>query len=87
MPLRHEVVPLVAQDADDLGGERLVEELDHGLAVGPVARGDRALLDVLARACAERLDVGEERLGHAVPSLPGGFILVLVEKRDDLSRF
>ena len=37
-PARHEVVPLVAQHADELGRERLVQELEHGLAVGAVAR-------------------------------------------------
>ena len=34
----HEVVPLVAEHADDLGGQRLVEHLDHLLAVGAVGR-------------------------------------------------
>ena len=29
---RHEVVALVAQHADDLGRQRLVQDLDHGLA-------------------------------------------------------
>ena len=28
-PVGHEVVALVAEDADDLGGQRLVEHLDH----------------------------------------------------------
>ena len=34
----HEVVPLVAEHAHDLGGEGLVEHLDHPLAVGAVGR-------------------------------------------------
>jgi hypothetical protein len=40
----------VAQHAHDLGGERLVEELYHRSPVGAVGLGDRALLDMLARA-------------------------------------
>ena len=63
-PLGHEVVALVAQHADDLGGQRLVEQLHHRLAVRLVALGHRAVLDVLARALAERLDVGHEVLRH-----------------------
>ena len=58
--LGHVVVPLVAQHADDLGGQRLVEHLDHPLAVGAVGVGDRALLDLLPGPLAEGLDVGEE---------------------------
>jgi hypothetical protein len=58
---RHEVVALVAQDAHDLGRERAVEKLDHGLAVRGVARGDGALLDVQARARAERFDIDDLR--------------------------
>ena len=60
--LGHEVVTLVAQHADDLRGQRLVEQLDHGLAVGPVSIGDRAFFDVLPRPATKLGDVGHERL-------------------------
>ena len=60
---RHEVVVPVAQHAHELGGERLVQHLDHLLAVGTVVLGDRALLDVAARLLAQGLHVGEGRAG------------------------
>src|SRR5688572_1205358 len=67
--LRHEVMALVAQRADDLGRERLVEELEDHAAVGVVPGSHRALRDVLPGPPAQRLDVGEERPGHpASPS-------------------
>src|SRR6266849_3390579 len=44
---RHEVVALVAQDADDLGGERFVQELHDDVAVGVVPGSNRAFRDVL----------------------------------------
>src|SRR4051812_16826121 len=47
-PGRHEVVPAVTQHADDLGGERLVEELDRRLHVALVGGGHRTLFHVLA---------------------------------------
>src|SRR3954468_10987806 len=59
--LRHEVMALVAQRADDLGGERLVQELQHHAAVGVVAGSHRPFGDVLPGTPAQRLDVGEER--------------------------
>src|SRR5207245_927154 len=39
----------------------LVEKLDHRLTVSLIALGDRPLLDVLACAAANFLDVGEKR--------------------------
>src|SRR5579872_2667929 len=39
--LGHEVVPLVAQHADELGREHVVEDVDDALAVRPVGVGDR----------------------------------------------
>ena len=57
--LRHVVVALVAQHADELGRERFVQELDHGAAIGAVIRGDRAALDLLARTLPNRLHVGQ----------------------------
>ena len=56
----HEVVPLVAQHAHDLGGEGLVEDVDDLLAVGAVGRRDRALLHLRPGPLAEGLDVGQE---------------------------
>src|SRR5688500_14620333 len=62
--LRHEVMALGAPRADDLGGERLVEELEDHAAVGVVPGSHRALRDVLPGPLAQRLDVGEERSRH-----------------------
>src|SRR3989442_638885 len=62
--LRHEVMALVAQRADDLGGERFVQELQHHAAVGVIPGSHRPLGDVLAGALAQRLDVGEKRSAH-----------------------
>src|SRR5262245_21383430 len=59
---RHEVVPLVPEHADDLGGQRFVQKLDHRLGVGAVTRRHRALADVLAGALPEGLDVRQEGL-------------------------
>jgi hypothetical protein len=50
------------QHADDLGRERLVQDLHDDLGVGAIALGDGAALDVLAGAPAQGLDVGEKRL-------------------------
>ena len=72
MPFGHVVVALVAQHADELGGERLVEYGDHALAVGAVGLGDRALVDVGAGVFPEGLDVGEMVThGTATYPLPG----------------
>ena len=49
----HEVVTLVAQDADQLGGQRFIEQAQHFLTVGAVALGYRAVLDVLPCALAQ----------------------------------
>jgi len=59
-PFGHVEVPLVAQDADDLGGKRLVEQLDDGGSVGLVPFGDGPFLDVLAGPPAQLFDVGQE---------------------------
>src|ERR671925_604852 len=67
---RHEVMALVAQRADDLGGERLVEQLDDHIAVGVIPGSHRALRDVLPGALAQRLDVGEESSGHRATASP-----------------
>ena len=56
----HEVVALVAQHADDLGRQRLVENAHDRVAVRPIALGDRALLDVPARPRPKLLDIRQE---------------------------
>ena len=48
-PARHEIVVPVTQHADELGRERLVQHLQHLLAVRPVALRHRAFLDMAAR--------------------------------------
>ena len=60
--VRHEIVAFVAEHADDLGREGLVQDPHDDLGVGAVALGNGAALDVLARAAADRLDVGQKRL-------------------------
>jgi hypothetical protein len=58
--LSHEVMALIAQDADDLGGKNAVEE-SHGLtAVQAIGRCHDALLHVLAGAPPYLLDVAEK---------------------------
>src|ERR1700694_3651214 len=48
-PLRHEVVALVAQHANDFRRQCVIQQLDDGLAIGAVARGHRPFLDMCAR--------------------------------------
>ncbi len=70
---RHVVVTLIAQNADKLGRERLVEQLDHRVAVGAVAFRHRAAFYMLARALAQRLDVAKKRLvahRYSLPAFP-----------------
>ena len=56
----HEVMALVAQDADNFGGQRFVEHAQRGLQIGLVALRDRAFFNVLAGAAANFLDVAQE---------------------------
>jgi len=49
-----------AAHADDLGGEGLIEKLDHRLAVSPIGVRHRPFFDVLPGAAAELLDVGQK---------------------------
>ncbi len=63
-PGRHVVVTLVAQVADQLGGQRLVQQVDHHLAVGGIALGDRAVLDVLTGPLAQALLVAQLYVTH-----------------------
>jgi len=57
--LGHEVMTVVTQHADVLGGQRIVQQMDDGLAVGVVGIGDRAVLDVPARIVAQGLAVAD----------------------------
>jgi hypothetical protein len=71
-PGRGEIVLAIAQRADDLGRQRLVEELHRELAVDLIAGGDRALFDVLARSPTELFDVSQKRLLGRILLLPVG---------------
>jgi hypothetical protein len=59
----HEVVALVAQHTDDLGGQRLVQQFQHGLPVCTVAVRDGARFNILTRLGAYRLHVHVEGAG------------------------
>src|SRR5262245_11400441 len=48
----HEVVVAIAERADDLGGERIVEHLHHPRTVRDVCAGHRPAIHVLASAAA-----------------------------------
>ncbi len=69
----HEVVAAVAQHAHDLGGQRVVEQANHRLAIAAITLGHGAIENVLARAAPELLHVSQEgllgitllRLSHA----------------------
>jgi len=66
---RHEVVELIAKNAHELGGERLVQNPDRLCAIELIVGGDRPFGDVLARPVAKRLDL--LRMGHrSVSSCP-----------------
>ena len=60
----HEVVALVAQDADQFGGQRLVEQTQDLFTVGAVAFGHRAVLDVLARTFAQGGYIRQMHVAH-----------------------
>jgi hypothetical protein len=57
----HVVMALVAQNADDLSGERLVKDADYCLAIAAVSLSDSSVFDVLAGAPADLLDIADER--------------------------
>jgi hypothetical protein len=59
-PGSHEIVTLVPQHANDFRRQRFIQHLDHGLSVGLIAFGYRALVDVLACSFAERFDVSQK---------------------------
>ena len=67
--LRHIEMPLVAQDADDFGGEHTVQHVDGLPKVELVSGGDGSLGHVFARSPAQLFDVLKEGalLVHHVP--------------------
>jgi len=62
----HEIVAFVAQDADQFGGQRFVEQAQHFVEVGAVAFGHRAILDVLAGPCAKGRYIRQMHVTHLV---------------------
>ena len=60
--LGHEVMALVAQDTDDFGGERVIEDLDGSDRIAAVTRRHGALFDVLACTFAQGFDVRQKGL-------------------------
>src|SRR5262249_44193404 len=54
---RHEVVIAIAERTYGLGGEHVVEDVDHLLAIRLVERRHRAVLDLRKRALSDLLDV------------------------------
>ena len=70
---RHVVCLLVAQDADDLGRERLVQEAEDGVELAAVTGGHGPLRMCLRARATDRLEVGQEILAMAPPC--GGSLL------------
>ena len=62
MPRGHEVVALVAQHADDLGGERLIQRCSTIARSAPYS-AVTTFVDVEARLSAQGPDIGEGLLG------------------------
>jgi hypothetical protein len=56
----HEIVPFISQDADDLCRQGFVQKFNYGFAIGAVAFGYSAVLDVLPRSLAQSFDVSEK---------------------------
>jgi hypothetical protein len=66
--LGHEVVTLVAQHADQLGGQHLVEDVQHAGQVGAIGLGDRSLIEVDASLLADLAQVERELVHWVLPS-------------------
>ena len=56
----HKIMALIAEYANDLSRQRIVQDFDHSLPVGGITFGYRTPLDVLAGALAKRLDVSQK---------------------------
>ena len=66
-PGRRHRMRAVAQYADDFGREHILQDLDRLLRIALIARSDDALIQMLPRAIAQCLHIGQERhvlLGH-----------------------
>ena len=59
----HEIVKLVAQDADEFGGQRLVQNANGLCTVQLVVFGESAIFNLLARAISNLLDIFQKRHG------------------------
>jgi hypothetical protein len=59
-PIRHEIVPLVPQNADELSCQRFIQQFDDGIAISRVALSHCTVLDVFACARAQRFDIGQK---------------------------
>jgi hypothetical protein len=69
-PRGGEVVTLVAENADKLRREHLVEDGDYPLAIGTVRFGDRPTFDVGARARIVSMSVKNSRVWLPSPEDP-----------------
>jgi hypothetical protein len=56
------MMPFIAQRADDFGGERVVQQLEHALAVGAVGLRHRPIGHMLAGLFADFLQIHHERI-------------------------
>ena len=56
---RHEVMTPIAQNTHEFRRKGGIEKLEHRITVGCIAGGDRAIIQVLACALAQRADVGK----------------------------
>ena len=61
--LGHEIVAPIAQDTDNFGRERLIQDAADLLRVGAVVGCHGTVVHMCAGAIAQRLDIGQERLG------------------------
>jgi hypothetical protein len=65
------MVSPVSQYADDLRGQRFIQQFDDGFSIRFVARRDRSIFDMLTRTITQSLDVGEKGLRFHVIFLSG----------------
>ncbi len=59
-PASHEIMSLIAQDADDFCRERVVEDSNNRITIGRISRCDSPLFDMFSRAITQLQDIGEE---------------------------
>ena len=58
---RHEIMPLIAQHADDFRGQRVIENLAGNPRVAVIRFGHGTFLDMQTRPFAERFHIRQER--------------------------